>query len=749
METSPLVSLPKIRSLEVAIRNPISLASARRFVLVCTLAAAGSAHALGQRKIVFWGIDQLNSGNAIQDELDLVQCEPGGGFTLALRANGTVKLWGSNWNGLISDTPPGSSFTRIAVGVGHCLALRANGSIAAWGYDADGQVQRTPSGGGFVDIAGGLHNSYALRTDGSIVAWGQDLYGQVSNAPSGPGFVAVAGGTYHAVALHQDGSIAAWGSSLHSNVTQAPAGNDFVQIQAYDHLAMALRSNGSIVAWGIDVDPRVQDVPTEFGFAEIALGFAGVALRQDGTVMTWGYATPGEFLIPPPFAGGFSDISCGSSRVNAFRSVAFAELGRVARWTGPFYGDTAYAPSGRQAVELSAGFMHSMLRNKDGSIESWGADGYGEVSETPSGTGFKQVCAGWGVSAALRADGSIATWGLDYTGLDVPVPVGTGFTQVDLGGSVGSALRSDGSIASWGADWLYMHVSQTPAGPGYRKIALGYRHSLALRADGSIVRWGYPTGFVPPGTGFVDIAAGDEADFAIRSDGSLLSWGDNTYGHISMTPTGNDFVAVEAFDYLTAAVRKDGSVVTWPPAYNITTSAGGGTALAVGKHEVVTLEPDSPGTAYCFGTGAHSDCPCGTSSQEGEGCLNSTGTGGARLTASGHASVAHGSFQLHVEQVPNTTIGLLLRGLNYDSHGFGHPFGDGLLCIGSIQARSQLQVTVAGETTFTHFNGLPLGTFSLNSGGYTHYQYWYRDGSNSCTGTGFNLSNAWMVEWSL
>lgn len=79
--------------------------------------------------------------------------------------------------------------------------------------------------------------------------------------------------------------------------------------------------------------------------------------------------------------------------------------------------------------------------------------------------------------------------------------------------------------------------------------------------------------------------------------------------------------------------------------------------------------------------------------------------------------------------------------------GLGNPVGDGLLCISGNTARSQVQVTSLGDVNFTHFQGSPFGLSSQGVGAPTNYQFWYRDQSNACSGSGFNFTNAWTVTW--
>ncbi|MFT7486705.1 MAG: hypothetical protein ACI9F9_002561, partial [Candidatus Paceibacteria bacterium] len=54
---------------------------------------------------------------------------------------------------------------------------------------------------------------------------------------------------------------------------------------------------------------------------------------------------------------------------------------------------------------------------------------------------------------------------------------------------------------------------------------------------------------------------------------------------------------------------------------------------------------------------------------------------------------------------------------------------------------------VAGTTTFTDFQGSPFGNSGYGLGFPTNYQFWYRDPGNTCTGSGFNFTNAWTTSW--
>ncbi len=168
---------------------------------------------------------------------------------LALKNDSTVWAWGKNYNGEIGDgtniqrnTPVQvislSGVVAIAAGGstggGFSLALKVDGSVWAWGLNSSGQLgdgtglsQWTPvlvSGlTGITAIGAGIGHSIALKNDGTLWAWGNNAYSQLGNGtinqytpvPVDPAYggniTAIATRWTHSVALKDDGSLWAWG----------------------------------------------------------------------------------------------------------------------------------------------------------------------------------------------------------------------------------------------------------------------------------------------------------------------------------------------------------------------------------------------------------------------------------------------------------------------------------------------------------------------------------------------------------
>jgi alpha-tubulin suppressor-like RCC1 family protein len=149
----------------------------------------------------------------------------GGGFSLALNSDGSVRAWGFNKSGdlgigtttttdpegishpvqVIDPSDPSGYLAHViafSAGSGHSLALKSDGTVWAWGYNAGGQlgngtftntspfcishpvqvIDPSDSSGFLTHVsaisAGGSH-SLALKSDGTVRTWGDNFYGEL------------------------------------------------------------------------------------------------------------------------------------------------------------------------------------------------------------------------------------------------------------------------------------------------------------------------------------------------------------------------------------------------------------------------------------------------------------------------------------------------------------------------------------------------------------------------------------------
>ena len=80
----------------------------------------------------------------------------------------------------------------LAGGDSHSLALKADGTVRSWGYNFNGRLgngtttdSSTPvTVSGLTDVvglAGGRNHSLALKADGTVRSWGDNTSGQLGN----------------------------------------------------------------------------------------------------------------------------------------------------------------------------------------------------------------------------------------------------------------------------------------------------------------------------------------------------------------------------------------------------------------------------------------------------------------------------------------------------------------------------------------------------------------------------------------
>ncbi|GFO65029.1 carboxypeptidase regulatory-like domain-containing protein [Geomonas paludis] len=269
----------------------------------------------------------------------------------------------------------------------------------------------------------------------------------------------------------------------------------------------------------------------------LGVGYAhSAAVKNDGTVWTWGYNGSGQLGVVGP------DESPSPLQVPGL--------------------------SGMRAVAL--GQEHTLALKGDGTVWAWGANSGGEL--------------GNGTNTASAVPGRVA-------GL-------TGVVAVSAGAFNGLALKSNGTVWCWGWNnsrqlgngsdvfWSSRPVQVTGL-TGVVAISMGTRHGLALKSDGTVWAWGsgilgngslYGSGTpvkVSGLTGVTRIAAGDDHSAAITSDGTVWTWGENGYGQIgngttdnSVLPVrisalGEDVAVIATGMYFTVAVKKDGTVWGW------------------------------------------------------------------------------------------------------------------------------------------------------------------------------------------
>ncbi|WP_405007748.1 hypothetical protein OHV13_30040 [Kitasatospora purpeofusca] len=316
-------------------------------------------------------------------------------------------------------------------------------------------------------------------------------------------------------------------------------------------------------------------------------GGHSVALRSDGTVVTWGDNTHGQ-------------LGDGTT-TNSTTPVRVCAVGQIAPCSA-FLDDI---------VAVAAGAAHTTALRAGGTVVTWGLNEHGQLgnpittdSSAPvpvcltSDCGYLlndvvSIAAGAEHNLALHTNGEVDTWGDDrHSQLGRPTSTGQvshvcaedpfdycrplqNVASVAAGGDHSVVVRLDGTVQAWGENDLGqlgdgttteqlvpVHVCDTgaiaPCGAllsGVTSVAAGDKHTVALRSDGGVRVWGgagrlgngtgdgstTPVAVCAEGatapcadllSGVTALAAGGGHSVALASDGTVLTWGGNESGEL-------------------------------------------------------------------------------------------------------------------------------------------------------------------------------------------------------------------------
>ena len=505
----------------------------------------------------------------------------GQSHTCALIPNGTVECWGANGDGQLGNgtttdsTIPVSvdgltGVTAVSAGGYHTCALLDNGTVECWGWGGFGQLGNgnkadqyvpvpVPGLTGVMAIAAGYEDSCALIADGSVQCWGNSDNAYYSLTPVPvlgvgggvmTGAVAIAGGTGqgpypesgHMCVLISDGTVDCWG------------GNDWGQLGNYGAGPFKVQGVSGVVA--------------------IAAGNAHTcAVEVSGWTYCWGFNS-------------------------------YLELGRNGTETNTdipqFVGNL-----GGSVISVAAGYGHTCVLVKDGSVSCWGDNSWGEVGngytvpgpDPGAGKAQKalisgpaiQVVAGGNHSCALMVDGSVQCWGSNSNGqlgngsnddsnVPVTVPIknlaARGAVRLGIGeyASHSCALLANGKAECWGANGRGQLGIGTNTGSstpqnvtvtsGIKSMVTGGVRTCAVLADGTAWCWG--------GSDYGELGDGSNTDSltavqvsvpasvlsmsaggsscALAIDSTVWCWGSNSGGQLGNGTTTDSWVPTQVID---------------------------------------------------------------------------------------------------------------------------------------------------------------------------------------------------------
>lgn len=177
----------------------------------------------------------------------------------------------------------------VAAGVYHSLAIRTDGSVVAWGTNYSGQCNVPADLSDVIAVSAGASHSLALKKDGTIVAWGNN-HGGKCDIPAHEAITKICAGPHHSLALRADGRVIAWGDSWRGACDVPEGLTGVIDIAATGdpqqdspEISLALKADGTVVAWG-----GGEGLEGVSNVVAIAAGYGrGIAVKDDGTVIGW------------------------------------------------------------------------------------------------------------------------------------------------------------------------------------------------------------------------------------------------------------------------------------------------------------------------------------------------------------------------------------------------------------------------------------------------------------------------------
>ena len=274
-----------------------------------------------------------------------------------------------------------------------------------------------------------------------------------------------------------------------------------------------------------------------------------LALRDDGTVVGWGYNAEGQATgskSPRPYTSN-GLVTFNASIVSNVMAIAAGRgysVGLIRDGTVVTCGEINLPVGINKVAAVAAGRGHFLVLKHDSTVSSMGA-----ANRPP--TGIRNVVAiaatseGHGNDLALLGDGKVVQWGVRGIEEQIPMPPQlNSIVAIAAGASHYLALKRDGTVFGWGFDGsgaatgiLATNLPYMSSGlvmlngkllSDISAIAAGNGYSLALRRDSTVVAWGHPprwtmgTWPVPSGlSNVVAIAAGETFCLAITTNAAV------------------------------------------------------------------------------------------------------------------------------------------------------------------------------------------------------------------------------------
>ncbi|MGE8431229.1 T9SS type A sorting domain-containing protein [Chryseobacterium joostei] len=328
-------------------------------------------------------------------------------FSVALKEDGTLWMWGQNVNGILGNgsgtvtivqhpTQIGTDndWTDISVGRWFVLAKKSNNNLYGWGDNQFGNLGNGNNTAQYSPImiaqnvksfSAGYHHSMIVKTDGTMWGTGYNEWGNLGK-----------------------GTLVGYYNTWQQ---EASLSTDWDKASAGYYNSFGIKTNGTLWSCGANVQGQTGTGVT----AGAASNFA-----QIGTDTNW------------------KDVSCGVYHVLGLKTT-----GKLWGW--------GYSANGRLGI-VGAGAQY-----------------FRTPQAIEASSDYSQIATSWDASAIVKSDNTLYAFGVNHNGITggttadtynlAPQQIGTDTNWKTLALRVGGyhfgAVKNDTSLWAWGADNLY------------------------------------------------------------------------------------------------------------------------------------------------------------------------------------------------------------------------------------------------------------------------------------------------------